>query len=268
MPDAQINGTRLYYEDTGGGGPAVVFSHGLLWSTQMWRFQVAAFKGKHRCIAYDHRGQGRSEVALGGYDMDTLSEDAAALIEKLVQGPVHFAGLSMGGFVGMRLAARRPQLVRTLALLDTAADPEPRLNLPKYKLLGLLVRLLGPRRLAGEIMKVMFAKSFLTDPARAALRQEMRDLLGANDVQGSLRATAGVLGRQPVKVAELSQIRCPTLVISGAEDAAVVPARTRRTAEQIAGARFATIPRAGHTSAIEEPDAINAALGEFWASAS
>jgi pimeloyl-ACP methyl ester carboxylesterase len=55
-------------------------------------------------------------------------------------------------------------------------------------------------------------------------------------------------------------------VISGAEDAAVVPARSRRTGEQIAGARFVTIPHAGHTSAIEEPDAVNAALSAFWAS--
>ena len=268
MPEIQVPGARLYYEDSGGGGAPVVFSHGLLWSTGMWRFQVAAFRGRHRCVSYDHRGQGRSEVTVAGYDMDTLAEDAAALIEKLALGPVHFAGLSMGGFVGMRLAARRPELVRTLALLDTAADPEPRLNLPRYKVLELLTRLLGPGRLAGEVMKVMFAKSFLTDPARAALRKEMREALGANGLQGSLRATDGVLTRRPVESAELAKIRCPTLVLSGAEDAAVSPARSRRTAEQIAGARLVLIPRAGHTSALEEPEAVNAALGELWAASS
>lgn len=266
MPELQLDGARLYYEDSGGAGPAIVFSHGLLWSTGMWRYQVAAFRGRHRCIAYDHRGQGRSEVTAGGYDMETLTGDAAALIEKLVKGPVHFAGLSMGGFVGMRLAARRPELVRTLALLDTAADSEPRLNLPKYKLLGLLSRVLGSRPLAGQVMKVMFAKAFLTDPARSAIRQEMLEALVANHRESSLRATGGVLTRKPVEAAELSKIQCRTLVISGAEDAAVVPARSRRTFEQIAGARFVTIPRAGHTSAIEEPDAVNAALSAFWAS--
>ena len=76
----RINGAELHVEDTGGAGPAIVFSHGLLWSTAMWRFQVEAFRGRHRCIAYDHRGQGRSEVTGSGYDMDTLAEDAAALI--------------------------------------------------------------------------------------------------------------------------------------------------------------------------------------------
>ena len=118
----QVNGAELYVEDTGGTGSAIVFSHGLLWSTKMWRFQVEALRGRFRCIAYDHRGQGRSEVTSAGYDMDTLTLDAAALIEKLGVQPVHFVGLSMGGFVGMRLGARRPELLKTLTLIETAAD--------------------------------------------------------------------------------------------------------------------------------------------------
>jgi 3-oxoadipate enol-lactonase len=264
MPELQVDGAKLFYEDTGGTGPAIVFSHGLLWSTGMWRFQVAAFRDRFRCIAFDFRGQGRSEITASGYDMETLAQDAAQLVGELANGPVHFAGLSMGGFVGMRLAARRPELVRTLALLDTANDPEPRLNLPKYKLLGLATRVLGTGALAGEIMKVMFAKPFLRDPARAELRALMRRALVDNRIQGSLRATDGVLFRKPVEAAELSRISCPTVVISGAEDSAIAPARSRRLAEQIPGARFVSIPRAGHTSAIEEPEAVNAALRDLW----
>ena len=57
---------RLHVEDTGGSGPAVVFSHGLLWSTKMWRFQFAALRDRYRCIAWDHRGQGKSEVTASG----------------------------------------------------------------------------------------------------------------------------------------------------------------------------------------------------------
>ena len=264
MPEIQVAGARLYYEDSGGSGPAVVFAHGLLWSTSMWRFQVAAFRDRYRCLAFDFRGQGRSEVTASGYDMETLTLDTAQLIEKLVAGPVHFAGLSMGGFVGMRLAARRPELVRTLALLDTAADPEPPLNRPKYAALGLLTRLLGTRLLTGEVMKVMFARSFLQDPARAALRAEQRQQLIDNRLAGSLRATAGVMQRKGVERAELARIGCPTRVISGAEDAAIVPARSRRLQEQIPGARFVSIPRAGHTATVEEPEAVNAALRELW----
>src|SRR5260370_8501826 len=94
----QVNGAELNVEDAGGGGPAIVFSHGLLWSTRMWRFQIGALRARFRCIAYDHRGQGRSEVTPKGYDMDTLAEDAAALIEKVRAPPVPFVGLPMRAF--------------------------------------------------------------------------------------------------------------------------------------------------------------------------
>jgi pimeloyl-ACP methyl ester carboxylesterase len=67
-----VRGVELHVEDTGGTGEAVVFSHGLLSSTSMWRFQVAAFRDRCRCIAWDHRGQGKSELTDSGYDMDTL----------------------------------------------------------------------------------------------------------------------------------------------------------------------------------------------------
>ena len=104
MPRMQVDGAELHYEDTGGGGPPVVFSHGLLWSGKMFRFQIEALRRAHRCVSFDFRGQGRSPIADSGYDMDTLAHDAATLIEKLGAAPCHFVGLSMGGFVGIRLA--------------------------------------------------------------------------------------------------------------------------------------------------------------------
>jgi pimeloyl-ACP methyl ester carboxylesterase len=63
---------------------------------------------------------------------NTLTADAAALIERLRLAPCHFVGLSMGGFVGMQLAAQKPDLLKTLTLLDTSADPEPSGDGPKY----------------------------------------------------------------------------------------------------------------------------------------
>src|ERR1700720_3885148 len=59
MPMLRVNGTELYYEDTGGRGPAILFSHGLLWDTSLFAPQIAALKSRYRCVAYDHRGQGR-----------------------------------------------------------------------------------------------------------------------------------------------------------------------------------------------------------------
>jgi|SRR6478735_1769720 len=104
MPMIRANGTALYYEDTGGSGAPVVFSHGLLWNSALFAPQIAVLKDRYRCVAYDHRGQGRSADDIGrAISIETVTEDAVALIEKLGLGPVHFCGLSLGGIVGMRL---------------------------------------------------------------------------------------------------------------------------------------------------------------------
>ena len=136
----RANGTALYYEDTGGSGAPVVFSHGLLWNSTLFAPQIAVLKNRYRCVAYDHRGQGRSADDIGrAISMETVTEDAVALIEKLGLGPVHFCGLSLGGIVGMRLAVGRPDLIRSLVLLDTTADEEP--YKPKYKAMTAVARL-------------------------------------------------------------------------------------------------------------------------------
>src|SRR5438445_11081604 len=126
MPTLDVNGTTLYYEDTGGAGPPLLFSHGLLFSGRMFEAQIAHLRGRYRCIAWDHRGQGRSADAPGRcVEIETVTADAVALIEALGLAPVHFAGLSMGGLVGLRIAARRPELIRSLLLMEPTAEPEP-----------------------------------------------------------------------------------------------------------------------------------------------
>lgn len=266
MPRMKLNGAALHVTDTGGPGAPVVFAHGLLWSSRMFAPQIEALRGEYRCIAFDFRGQGQSEVTSAGYDMDTLSDDAAALLEALQIAPAHFVGLSMGGFVGMRLAARRPELVRSLALLETAADPEPLLNRPRFALLTLAARVLGFGALAGQAMRALCGRTFLSDPARAGQREALVAQLVANDPVGTLRAMKGVFERQGIE-GELGRIRAPTVVITGDEDVSIPPARARRTVARIPGARFVAIPRAGHTSTLEEPEAVTAALRAFLASA-
>src|SRR4051812_6790542 len=260
----KINGADLHVEDTGGPGRAVLFSHGLLWSTAMWRYQMEVFRDRYRCIAWDHRGQGQSEVTARGYDMDALTADAVALIEALGVAPVHFVGLSMGGFVGMRIAARRPELLRSLVLMETASDREPRRNIPKYAAMNFLAGFFGTGPFVPSVMKIMFGRSFLNDPSREELRADLRRQLLANDVAGMRRAVNGVITRKPLTDNELGNIRVPTLVLSGGEDAAVIPARSMRTAARIPGAKFLGIPRAGHSACLEEPNAVNRALADFW----
>src|SRR5262249_40656071 len=182
----------------GTGPESIVFAHGLLWNSRLYDPQVAVFKSRYRCITFDFRGQGQSEVTQDGYDMDTLAGDAAALSGALNAGPCHFVGPSMRGFVGLRLAIRRPDLLRSLTLRGSSADAEPDENVPRYKRMAFIARWLGIRLMSNRVMKIFFAPKFLPDPARAAEREDVRRRLIANHVTGAHRATTGVVNRQPV----------------------------------------------------------------------
>jgi 3-oxoadipate enol-lactonase len=262
MPKLPVNGATLHYESAGSGPETIVFAHGLLWSGQMFAAQVAALAPRFRCVSFDFRGQGRSEVSRGGYDMETLTQDAAALIEGLELGCVHFAGVSMGGFVALRLAARRPDLLRSAILIGTSADAESKANAGRYRLLGLCARWFGYGLVAARVMPIMFGKTFIADPARAAERAYWRMRLKRNDRIGIQRALAGVIERAPI-LAELRNIAIPVLVLVGDEDEATVPAKAQRIAGAIAGAELVVIPRAGHSSTVDEPAAVNAAILAF-----
>lgn len=269
MPLLDVNGASLFYQDTQQQDPQrtrppILFSHGLLWSGEMFAEQIAALRSQHRCISYDHRGQGKSPQSPTPFDMETLAEDAAQLIEKLQLGPVHFVGLSMGGFVGMRLAARRPELIRSLTLMETAADPEPWQNIPKYKALSFLAGVLSFRMLVPPIMKIMFGSAFLQDPRRTTLRNKMEEHLASLRHEPTEEALAAVIGRRPI-LPELARIHVPTLVLHGDDDRAIRIPRAQQMAHAISGARFVLIPRAGHTSSVEEPALVNEALRAFYA---
>lgn len=265
MPTLKLNGATIYYEDHGTGSETIVFAHGLLWSGRMFDKQVEALQDQYRCITFDFRGQGQSEVTESGYDMDTLTEDAAALIETLGCAPCHFLGLSMGGFVGQRLALRYPRMLTSLMLLETSADAEPEENVGRYRLLNFVARWFGLGLVASRVMPIMFGETFLNDPARADERALWRERLIANDKIGISRAVRGVIYRLGV-YDELDQITVPTLILVGDEDVATVPAKAARMHARIPGSKQIVIPRAGHTSTVEEPDAVNAALKDFLGS--
>jgi pimeloyl-ACP methyl ester carboxylesterase len=262
MPHLPVADTRLWVEDHPGDGPPVLFSHGLLWSCRMFDAQVAALRGRWRCIAYDHRGQGLSDVPPArAHTVEQCTADAAALIEQLDLGPVHFVGLSMGGFVGMRLAARRPDLVRSLTLLNTSAETEPAGNLPRYRALNRVARWLGLGLVADRVMPILFGRTFLTDPRRAVERVAWRRRLTANR-RAVWRAVNGVIEREAV-VDELPRIACPVQVLVGEEDVATVPAKGERIVAAVPGAQLVRIAQAGHSSTIEQPAAVTAALERF-----
>ena len=262
MSTININGARIWYEESGSGPHSIVFSHGLLMNHRMFDAQVKALSRHYRCIAYDHRGQGRSEITPNGYDMDTLAEDAAALIEALDCAPCHFLGLSMGGFVALRLAIRRPELLRSLILMETTADPEPADSKRRYRLQVMLARWLGFRPLAGALMPIMFGNTFLQDPARGGDRDFWRQVMIDNKRSGTLRAAQGVIRREGVHE-QLNRIHKPTLILVGDEDAATPVPQAQRMHSGIRDSKLVVIPGAGHSSTIENPDAVTGAVATF-----
>lgn len=262
MPTIKINNAEIYYEEHGAGSEAIVFSHGLLFSGEMFQAQVEFFKDRYRCITYDHRGQGRTPVTKDGYDIDTLTEDAAALIEKLNCAPCHFAGLSMGGFVGQRLAVRRPELLKSLILMETSADPEPAENIPKYRKLAFVARWLSMKLVINKVMPIMFSKKFMQDESRASEREHWKQKICANNRVGIRNALEGVVTRKGM-YDELDKINTPTLIIVGDQDVATVPAKSERMQARIKNSKLVIIEGAGHSSSIEEPVQVNKAIEDF-----
>jgi pimeloyl-ACP methyl ester carboxylesterase len=125
MPYITVNDARIYYEEHGQGKETIVFGHSMLFNLRMFDEQVKSLKSNYRCVLFDFRGQGKSEVTFEGYDLDNLSKDTHELITSLKCNPCHFVGFSMGGMVAMRLAISHPKLLKSLILIDTSSEPEP-----------------------------------------------------------------------------------------------------------------------------------------------
>ena len=264
MPHIQLNNIKLFYIKEGEGKEVIIFSHGLLWSHKMFMDQVEFLKKKYTVIAYDHRGQGQSEVNDSTIDMDILTEDVLELIDKLVGQPVHFAGLSMGGFVGMRLAARYPEKVKSLILLETSANAEPVENLPKYKFLNGIVKLFGVvPMVASKVMPIMFAQSWLENPKnKDAYIKWIKEL--QSNKKTITKSVEAVIFRKGVEE-EIRNIKCPTMVVVGDEDVATKPEKAKFIQMAIPNATLHMVPGAGHSSCIEKPEEINRLIDDWLA---
>lgn len=262
MPHIQLNNIKLFYIKEGEGKETIVFSHGLLWSHKMFMDQVEFLKKRYTVIAYDHRGQGQSEVNASPIDMDILTEDALELIDKLVGQPVHFAGLSMGGFVGMRLAVRYPDKVKSLILMETSANQEPVENLPKYKFLSGIVKLFGViPMVASKVMPIMFAQSWLENPKNNDSYIKWTKELQSNK-KSITKSVEAVIYRKGVEE-EIRNINCPTMVVVGDEDVATKPEKAKFIQMAIPNAKLHMVPGAGHSSSIEKPEEINRLIDDW-----
>ncbi|AKJ28592.1 alpha/beta fold hydrolase [Caldimonas brevitalea] len=261
MPTLHVNGIDLHYEDQGPrDAPALVLSHSLFFDHRMFQHQALELGQRLRVVRYDDRDQGRSgRSALASVDMDTLADDAAALIEALGLQGCHFAGNSMGGFVALRLAARRPELLRGCIVMGSSGEAEHRLD--EFGSLVEAIRTEGTEPFIDSLMYIMFGDSFVADPARAQEREFWRrHMMGLGpDIA---RAAHGVIHRAGV-LDELGDCPVPLLVIAGEQDHAYEVELSRHIAAAAPRAELVVVPHAGHSVALEQPGVVNARIEAF-----
>src|ERR1051326_2318606 len=241
MSTIRVNGVNLFYKESGSGPETIVFSHGLLMDHTMFEPQRAAFEKDYRVVAYDHRAQGLSEDPGRGYDMSTLADDATMLIRALGAAPCHFAGLSMGGFVGMRVAAHHPELIKTLTLMNTTANKENLASRLRYNFLARLVKIVGPAPFTPIAVKELFGQSTRSSAAKRPMLDEWTAKLRARpkSIAPSLKS---VMNRRAFRKNEMDAIHCPTLIIACEKDTPQPSSNSESLAKGIRGARFVTIP--------------------------
>ncbi|MBO0867968.1 MAG: 3-oxoadipate enol-lactonase [Micromonosporaceae bacterium] len=246
---------KLQHEEFGpAGGPVLVLGGSLGTALRMWRPQVEALADRYRIICYDHRGHGGSQVPPGPYTMDDLGGDVLALLDGLGVDSFAYCGLSLGGMVGMWLAAHQPGRVRRLVLLCTAAHLPPAQGWLER---AARVRGAGITSIADTVLARWFTAAMPGTDPRVAWCREMLLATPAEGYAGCCEAIA-MMDLRP----ELVRIAAPTLVVAGALDPATPPTFAGQIAAAVPAARLTILPDAAHLSNVECPDSVSGLLTE------
>jgi 3-oxoadipate enol-lactonase len=231
-------------------GPVVVLSNSLGSTWAMWDANVAEWEQHFRVVRYDTRGHGRSPVPAGPYDVDDLADDVIALLDHLGADRVHFAGLSLGGMTGMRLAARNPERIDRLVLLCTGARLEPS---QLWTDRAATVRSHGPQAVAEAVVRRWF-----TAERHHELHKAGEEMVGSTSAEG-YAACCDMIAAMDLR-SDLPAIKAPTLAIAGADDRATPPHHLEHIATTVPDGRLLVVPRAAHLANVERPDVINPAV--------
>lgn len=256
MATIQLDGVSFYFEEHGAGEPLLLL-HGLGSSGQDWELVAPRLAAHYRVLVPDVRGHGRSDKPAGAYGVPLFARDIAALCDRLGLTAVHVVGLSMGGMIAFELAVRRPELVRSLVIVNSGPDMVPR-TLQFRLALGtrvLLARLLGPRGMARILGPKLFPK-----PEQAELRRRLEERLGQNDPDVYLRATRGLIGWTVLD--RLHKITCPVLALASDRDYTPPSVKAAYVA-RLKDARMELIRDSGHASPVDQPEQIGDAVLRF-----
>lgn len=256
MAFARVNGAVAHYEDRSArNGRAVVFSNSLGTDFRIWDGVIARLPADLRIIRYDKRGHGLSEATPTPYQMTTLVEDLAALLDRLEVESAIVVGLSVGGMIAQGLAALRPDLVSALVLMDTAHKIG---TIEGWNNRIDTVRQKGMAAVADGILAGWFTEKYRNEVADFA---GYRAMLLRNDINGYTGVCAAL--RDADLTESTRALKVPTLCVAGEHDATTSPALMRKTAELIPGARLEVIKNAGHIPCVERPEEVAGLIAGF-----
>ena len=261
MPFAAVNGQRLFYEDSGGAGPALVFSHGLLMDHRMFAPQVAAFRDRWRCIAWDERGHGATAMPgqCAPFSYYDSANDLIALLDHLGVERAVLVGMSQGGYLSLRAALTHPERVRALVLIDTQALKEDPAKMPAH---AAVVARWSQYGLDAD-MAVGLEQTILGQGWDGAA--QWKQIWRAMDVTNLQQAFATLDARDDISN-RMAEITVPALVIHGTQDRAITPDRARAMADALPRAQWVDIEGAGHAPNLTHPEPVNAAMQAFLGS--
>lgn len=238
-----------YTVDGPADAPVLLLGNSLGTTLRMWDPQVARLATQFRVVRFDTRGHGSSPVPAGPYSIVDLAADALALLDKLGVARAHVCGLSLGGMVGMWLAAHAPDRVDRLVLCCTSARLGPA---QAWAQRAATVRAYGTAAVADLTVGRWFTPAYPAQhPDRVAA---LRAMVAATPAEGYASCCAAI--ERMDLTGDLSSIRAATLVIAGGDDPATPPAHGAAIAAAIPGARMVLVPNAAHLANVEQSDTV------------
>ncbi len=257
----RANGIEVSYEIHGKeGAPWLVLSHSLACSVRMWDPQIEALKGRYRILAYDTRGHGATEAPKGAYTLELLADDLSSLLKALNIEAAHFCGLSMGGMIGQTFALKYPGVFRTLTLADTTSR-YPAEAAPLWAERIRTAESKGMQPLAQPTLERWFTEPFRK--SHPAVVDGVRKLILATPPAGYAGCSHAI--PKINLTARLKEIKCPILVIVGADDPGTPVAMAREIHDNAPGSKLVILPHAAHLANLEQPAGFTRALEDFLA---
>jgi 3-oxoadipate enol-lactonase len=229
--------------------PVLVLGNALGTTTQMWR----DFSLPFRLLRFDHRGHGRSAPVEGPCTIEDLARDVVELLDHLGLRQVYYCGASLGGMLGMWLAAHTDRISRLALMCTTAWYPDKSVWDERIAVL----RAQGMEPLADAIVSRWFTPAF--SPAVVARFRE--DLLNV-DVPSYI-ACAQAIRDMDLRL-DLAKIDAPTVVIAAAQDHATPPECARHIADELSDSELYIVGEAAHLAVVEAPRTISVILDDHF----